>query len=147
MWSLKVEFAMKISILAFLTLFVAGCATESYQPTIRKEIKDVSFQARKEDAAPRKRLMILPFLDSNEARPQSLRDAARDEFIQELNKTGDLIVIDSKDLKVDFSNQLQGDQYKLDEIAKTAKDLGVAALLEGKVVGLFLQIARAMCLI
>lgn len=121
-----------ISILCSL-LFVA-CATDTQnQPTIKKEIKDVSFQARKEDAQPRKRLMILPFLDTNEMRPQHMRDAARAEFIRELNKHGDVITIDSKDLRVDFAKHLQNGQYKLDEISKEAKDLGVAALLEGKV--------------
>jgi hypothetical protein len=75
-------------------------------------------------------------LDANELRPQSMRDAARVEFIRELNRGGDLIVVDSRDLKVDFTKSLQGDQYKLDEIAKSAKDLGVSALLEGKVMDL-----------
>lgn len=117
-------------------LILAGCMTDPSQPTIRKEIKDVSLQARKEDAQPRKRLMVLPFLDSNDIRPQALRDAARTEFIHELNRGGDLIVVDSRDLKVDFTKNIQQDQYKLDEIAKTAKDLGVSALLEGKVMDL-----------
>ncbi len=120
--------------LVMIPFFLLACATqETQQPTVKKEIKDVSFQARKDDEAPRKRLMILPFLDNNEARPQALRDAARAEFIKELNKIGDVITVDSKDLRVDFSKNIQNGQYKLDEIAKEAKDLGVAALLEGKV--------------
>jgi TolB-like protein len=127
----------KIAVLGLGSLFLLmGCVTESSQPVIRKEIKDVSQQARKEDSSPRKRLMILPFIDSSELRPQSLRDSARDEFVKELNKTGDVIVLDSKELKVDFSKNLQGGQYKLEEIAKVAKDMGVAALLEGKVIDL-----------
>ncbi len=126
---------MKRLMLILCPLFFLGACvtTENQQPTIKKEIKDVSQQARKEDTSPRKRLMVLPFLDTSELRPQSLRDAARTAFIQELNRTGDVIVVDSKDLHVDFSKNLQAGQYKLDEIAKVAKDLGVAALLEGKV--------------
>lgn len=123
----------RLSVILGSFLFVACATTAENQPTIKKEIKDVSFQARKEDASPRKRLMILPFLDTNEARPQGLRDAARTEFIRELNKTGDVIVVDSKDLHLDFEKNIQSGQYKLDEISKQAKDLGVAALLEGKV--------------
>lgn len=120
-----------------LAFFTIACATEpTQQPSIKKEIKDVSYQARKEDTSPRKRLMILPFLDSSEQRPQELRDAARSEFIRELNKTGDVIAVDSQDLRVDFSKNMSNGQYKLEEIAKAAKDLGVSALLEGKVVDL-----------
>lgn len=124
-----------------MTLFVgllllSSCATEPTEPQVRKEIKDVSYQARKEDSSPRKRLMILPFLDTNEGRPQEMRDAARTEFIDDLNKTNEVIVVDSKDLKVDFSKNIQGGEYKLEEMAKAAKELGVAALLEGKIVDL-----------
>ena len=123
----------RLSLILGSFLFAACATIGENQPTIKKEIKDVSFQARKEDASPRKRLMILPFLDTNEARPQSLRDAARTEFIRELNKTGDVIVVDSKDLHLDFDKNIHSGQYKLDEISKQAKELGVAALLEGKV--------------
>lgn len=127
---------MKKSALFFFALAAIGCSTGYHQPTVRKDIKDVSYHARKEDAEPRKRLMVLPFLDANPARSQALRDAARAEFIRDLNKTGDIIAIDSRDLKVDFANQTQNGQYKLDEIARNAKDLGVAALLEGQVIDL-----------
>jgi len=125
---------LSLVLVPFLFFNIFGCVTpDGSQPTVKKEIKDVSFQARKEDAAPRKRLMILPFLDTSEMRPQSLRDSARTAFIKELNRAGEVITVDSKDLRVDFSKQIHGGQYKLDEIASAAKDLGVAALLEGKV--------------
>lgn len=65
-----------------------------------------------------------------------MRDAARSEFIDDLNKTGEVIVVDSKDLKVDFSKNIQGGEYKLEEMAKAAKELGVSALLEGKIIDL-----------
>lgn len=127
----------KIVLVAGIALaFLSGCVTAANQPTVRKEIKDVSLQARKEDTAPRKRLMILPFLDSSEVRPQSMRDSARAEFIREINKTGDLVVFDSKDLKIDFAKYIQNGEYKLEDIAKIAKDLGASALLEGKVIDL-----------
>ncbi len=129
---------MNKSFLSFLSLsfLLVACATPQPGPTVRKEIKDVSLQARKEDSSPRKRLMILPLLDDNEMRPQALRDSARDEFVRELNKSGDVIVLDSRELKIDFANQLQKGEYKMEEIAKVAKDLGVSALLEAKIIDL-----------
>lgn len=128
---------MKLFLLFSLSIMTLSC-TSAPQETVasKKRIKDVSFQARKEDSSPRKRIMILPFLDADNNRSQSMRDSARDEFITDLNKTGELIAVDSKDLKVDFSKQISNGEYQLSEIAKSAKDLGVSALLEGKVVDL-----------
>lgn len=128
---------MRVFLFSFLSLVMIACASAPPESvTTKKRIKDVSFQERKEDASPRKRIMILPFLDSDGSRSQSMRDAARDEFIIDLNKTGDVIAVDSKDLKLDFSKQLANGEYKLAEIAQSAKDLGVSALLEGKIVEL-----------
>lgn len=121
-----------LAILGCLT----SCVTSQNEPQIKKEIKDVSYQARKSDDSPRKRLMILPFLDDSATRTQSLRDAARADFIEELNRIGEVIVIDSKDLKVDFSKAIEGGQYKLADIAKEAANLGVSAVLEGKLIDL-----------
>ncbi|PIS11349.1 MAG: hypothetical protein COT73_04400 [Bdellovibrio sp. CG10_big_fil_rev_8_21_14_0_10_47_8] len=117
-------------------VLLTACVTEPEQPTIRKEIKDVSFNARRDDAGPRKRLMVLPFLDAQESRSQEMRDHARDAFLRDLNKTGEVIAIDSRDLKVDFAKNISKGEYQLGEIAKVAKDLGVSALLEGKVIDL-----------
>jgi hypothetical protein len=124
--------------LIFLLIpFTVSCVSGPTGPVVKREVKDVSPIARKsEDAAPRKRLMILPFLDASSQRPQTLRDQARAEVIKELNKTGELIVVDSEDLKVDFSKQIQSGEYNFDQIAKPAATLGVAAVMEGKILEL-----------
>lgn len=114
---------------------LSGCMMEpTDQPKVKKEIKDVSQVARKEDQGPRKRLMILPFLDASPNRSQELRDEARTDFIRELNKTGELIALDSKDLKIDTQKMIVNGEYNLADLAKQAQNLGVAALLEGKVI-------------
>jgi len=116
---------------------LSACVMEpTDQPKIKKEIKDVNQVARKEDQGPRKRLMILPFLDVSPDRSQELRDEARTEFIRELNKTGDVIALDSKDLKLDTQKMIVNGEYNLADLAKQAQSLGVAALLEGKVIDL-----------
>lgn len=123
-------------ILALVVMVTAaGCSIiERSQPGLRREIKDVNYEARKDDASPRKRLMILPFLDESEKRPQDLRDRARAAFIMDLNRTGDVIAIDSKELNMDVTRMMSGGQYKLPEIAKAAQAMGVNAVLEGKVI-------------
>jgi len=138
---LKTKSRMQLSYCVCGVLFLAGCSGMGLRgneaPVIKREVKDVSPQARKsDDSSPRKRLMILPFLDSSEQRPQSLRDQARREVIKELNKTGEIIVLDSNELKLDLAKQIQSGEYKLDEAAKLSQQLGVAAMIEGKIIDL-----------
>ncbi|HWU41973.1 MAG TPA: hypothetical protein VN132_01005 [Bdellovibrio sp.] len=121
-------------LLAGVFFALTGCVTMDHSaPTTRREVKDENQVVQKEDSAPRKRLMILPFLDSGEQRPQELRDRARVAFIQDLNRSGDVIAIDSRELNLDLSKMMEGGQYKLVEVAKAAQALGVNAVLEGKI--------------
>ncbi|MFV8259080.1 hypothetical protein ACNQKP_14830 [Bdellovibrio bacteriovorus] len=115
---------------------VTACATldRSANPTTRREIKDVNYEARKDDSAPRKRMMVLPFLDAGDKRPQELRDQARAAFIADLNRTGEVIALDSRELKVDLAKMVENGQYKLPEVAKAAQALGVNTVLEGKII-------------
>lgn len=120
---------------AFLILFLASCVTlDRTSPTVvRREVKDTNNEMRKDDASPRKRILILPFLDASEVRPQSLREKARAAFITDLNRSGDLIAVDGNELGLNFSQMLKNGEYKLDDMAKPAQGLGVSALLEGKI--------------
>lgn len=129
---------MKFLIIVAVMGTLVGCTGlgSGTEPQIRKEVKDVSAKVRNEDAAPRKRLMVLPFLDANENRPATLRDRARTEFIRELNKSGEMIVVDSKELKTDFAKSMKSGEYIMSDISKEASQLGVGALLEGKILDL-----------
>ena len=87
----------------------------------------------KESSGPKKRLMVLPFIDLKESRPVSLRESARNNFIKELNKTNYLIAIDSSDLKLDLTKFYSSGEYKLDDISKPVASMGVVAILEGRI--------------
>ncbi|MFN7454361.1 MAG: hypothetical protein ACK5RO_06835 [Pseudobdellovibrionaceae bacterium] len=102
----------------------------------QKSISDRNDLKEAEDSQPRKRLMILPFLDANSERVANWREDARSEFISELNKSGSLIVIDSQDLKLDVSKYVVSNQYNFSDLSKVAQPLGVAALLEGQLLDL-----------
>ena len=120
-------------------LFILGCAgfgTQDESSGPRKEIRDENRITHKEETGPRKRLMVLPFLDSSGIRSQDLRDDARADFVHDLNRTGSVIVVDTSDLKIDFSKELRGGEYALSDIAKKAQPLGVHAVLEGKLLAL-----------
>ncbi|UXR63474.1 hypothetical protein EZJ49_10340 [Bdellovibrio bacteriovorus] len=126
---------MKKLLLAVVVLSLGACTTfDRTNPTMRREIKDVNYEARKDDSAPRKRIMVLPFLDAGDKRPQELRDQARSAFITDLNRTGEVIALDSRELKVDLAKNIQNGQYKLQDIAKEAQALGVNTVLEGKII-------------
>lgn len=127
-WMLRVLFILSL-------LGLVSCATlDRSSPVMRREIKDVNYEARKDDSSPRKRLMVLPFLDDSESRPQELRDRARTAFLMDLNRSGEVVALDSKDLNVDLAKLKEAGRYKLTEVAKAAQALGVGAVLEGKVV-------------
>lgn len=125
---------MKSIFLLFSAFVLASCATfDRSTPSVRREVKDVNYEARKEDSSPRKRLMVLPFLDAADSRPQELRERARTAFVADLNRTGEVIALDSKELKADVTKMMEGGQYKLAEVAKAAQTIGVNAVLEGKI--------------
>ena len=132
---MKFNFVLSFVFLSVLT----SCSIlekDNSQPVVKKQIKETSAQARKDDSSPRKRVMILPFLDESQSRPQSLRDQARDKFIKDCNRRGEIIAIDSRDLKLDLTKQMKSGEFILKDVAKAASELGVFAVIEGKVMDL-----------
>ena len=128
---------MKLVVL-LLAISMVSCANferSSLSPgTPRKQVTEVDMVKKSDPGSPRKRMMVLPFLDSEPSRPQSLRDRARSAFIADLNRSGDLIALDSRDLKLDFEKFIKDGEYRLGDVAKEAKDLGVSVLMEGKII-------------
>lgn len=126
---------MKFLIVLLAMVSLSACMTmDRSQPSSRRNISDVNLETRRDESGPRKRVMILPFLDVSDKRPQSLRDRARGAFITDLNRGGELIALDSSDLKVDFSKMTDASGYKLADLSKQAQALGINAILEGKIV-------------
>lgn len=129
---MKLSFSSISFILAFALTACSTVDRGGNQP-MRREIKDVNMTERRDDSSPRKRVVILPFLDESPSRPAELRDKSRRAFILDLNRNGDLIALDSNELNVDPSKFMERGEYKLPEIGKAAQALGAAAVLEGKI--------------
>jgi hypothetical protein len=126
---------LKLSCAGALPFFLMSCVSSPQQsPTVSKVVKDVPQIARAEEMAPKKRVMVLPFLDENDNRPGEWKVAAEKKFIDELNKQGEVMAIGSDDLKLNPERYLTGGQYDFSELAKEGKDLGIAAFLEGKII-------------
>ena len=132
---------MKYLILISLLFSLSSCSLFDRSPEGQKKpaLKSQPYVPKSieaESAGVKKRLMILPFLDASMERPQSLRDNARKEVIQDLNRTRQLIVVDSSEVQIDLTQDLKEGEYLLSQIAPKAATLGVGAVLEGKVLNL-----------
>jgi hypothetical protein len=113
---------------------LSACSTIDRSSTVaHREVHDQSYAGKNDSGQPRKRVIVLPFLDASETRPASLRDKARASFLRELNRTGELIAIDSRDLKADTIKPAEKGEFDLRTIGKQAKALGANAVLEGKI--------------
>ena len=99
------------------------------------EIRDVPYQAREgRDSSPRKRMMILPFLNTTAAQSEKATQAARDAFVRSLRKTDDFVVIANTDFPKDVATYLKNGEYDLESMGKIAGAMGLAGIIEGKVI-------------
>ena len=124
---------MNKSLVFFCVL--AGCAqfTDRRAPVPSgPEIRDVPFAARGENEVPRSRLMILPFLED---RPGGERgEVARPAVTRDLQRSGAVVIASADELPTDVRTYLTGgNQYDLARLAKQMAPLGIAAVVEGKV--------------
>ncbi len=125
---------MKKYILFFFLL--NACANvQTARDMPRKQVNDIIVQdSQQKDPTMRKRVMVLPFLDSSEVRDPAIRENARKAFIADLGRTGQIIAIDSNDLKIDVTKvRTKSGDYDMPQIANMATQLGVNSILEGKI--------------
>lgn len=124
---------------SLLTVFaLSSCALfeESNEKPSHRQVKDVSPKARKDDQGPRKRLLVMPFLDVDETRPERFRMKSREEVIKELNKQGMILAMSGDDLKFSPKQYLQQGEYNFQNLGKGLFDQGISAALEGRIVEL-----------
>lgn len=95
------------------------------------EIRDVPFQAR--EAGPRKRVIVLPFLDAGVTRSETASKAARDAVVRSLQRTDEFVVVATSDFPRETSQFLRNGEYDLEAMAKIAQSAGLAAVIEGRV--------------
>lgn len=118
-----------------LALVLSACSFfEKRNETVAKpEVRDVPFESRDEGGV-RHRILVLPFLDEKTNRPMRVGEEARRGVIRELARTGQFVLVSTEDFPQDPKKLMtpEGD-YDLPEIAKIASGIGVAAVLEGKI--------------
>jgi TolB-like protein len=127
---------LKISALVFIFLATTRCAvvhvkdrTEEKTVKTRPEL----FSARKGNEL-KKRLVVLPFLNISSYTNSTIAATAREDFLKELAKDEDLIILDWKAAGVtDLDKFQEGNTYKLEDIAKRVRAAGVHAIIVGTI--------------
>jgi TolB-like protein len=126
----------RIGYLVTVASLVTNCAVvhlkdRSEEPTIKT--KPALFSARKGNEL-KKRLVVLPFLNISSYTNPEIAKSAHADFLKELAKDDDLIVLDWKSVGVTELDKFQeGNSYKLAEIAKRVRPAGIHAIIVGTV--------------
>jgi TolB-like protein len=117
--------------------FLGGCSLMDARSSgaRRPEVRDVPFQARnKNELNPRKRVMVLPFLDNGaSARTDQGALSARDGFVRALKRTDEFVVVANSDFPKDVTTFLKNGEYDLESMAKLGAAMGVSAIIEGRI--------------
>jgi len=124
-------------VIIFLVSCVQSPKKETLQPSAqqKKQIIDENVLGSKGGLQQvRKRIIVLPFIDQKEERMKTWQENSRDKFIREVNLQQKIIALDSAELNFDPKAFFKNGEYNLSEMSKKAKDLGVSAILEGRLV-------------
>ena len=118
-----------------LVLALSGCSLfgggEKKSPI---ETRDVPYQARSAvDSAPRKRIMILPFIDASGSRSVRTTQVAREALVRSLIKSDNFVVINNAEFPRDLNTYLNNGEYDVEGIAKIASGMGLSAIVEAKI--------------
>ncbi len=101
------------------------------------EIHDVSYNARADEEQPRHRVLVLPFLDERVDQSKKMSEVARQTVVRELLATRQFVVVAVEDFPQDPKKFMtEENEYDLTQIAKIASGMGVAAVIEGKVLSI-----------
>lgn len=123
--------------LALLTACSALSGNRAETPANTPEVRDVPVVARGVDEAPRHRLLVLPFLEEKFDRPSNTAEVARQTVVRELLRTRQFVMVAPEDFPQDPKKFMTEDNdYDLAQIAKLASAMGVAGVVEGKILSI-----------
>lgn len=126
-----------MSLLVGVTFMATGCSLLRSRNEPRREsinVRDLPTQARGQDSGPRKRVMVLPFIDQGVSHTERVPVVARESLVRALLKTDAFVVVSNADFPKDLNQFLKNGEYDLEALAKLVSGMGVAAVIEGKIV-------------
>ena len=95
--------------------------------------RSVPMQARISNGQLRKRLVVLPFLDTANYRSEKVRDAARKAFLERMVSSQQFVFIPPDDLGKSADSFKKQEEYDLQAVAEYAKTLDLSGIIEGKI--------------
>lgn len=126
----------KVILTVALVFVLINCSLipeQRQQSMVKPEVREVLNDPRNENII-RHRILVLPFLDEQPSRGQRVADEARRSVIRELARTGQFVMVALEDFPQDPKKFLTPDgEYDLHGLSQIATGLGVAAVVEGKV--------------
>ncbi|MCC6277416.1 MAG: hypothetical protein IT289_05830 [Oligoflexia bacterium] len=114
--------------------FTAGCVTSPQRTTEEPETQDLLKKLSKlRGQGPRKRILVLPFINLSSEKSIRVAKNSRDALVKGLKLTDNFVIVDNNDISKDIGRFVKGDQYEIEEIGKIASEMGVVAIVEGRV--------------
>lgn len=96
-------------------------------------VREVPYQARESDEL-KKKLLVLPFLDSELQRSHNVTEVARRTVVEDLIGTRQFIVVSNADLGKDLSAFVkENKEYDMMALSRLAANMGISAVVEGRV--------------
>ena len=127
------------SIFPMALLVLSGCSLlagnrQPVRQAPQPQVRDVPFEARG-DGGVRQRILVLPFINEKVGSQRDVLRTARAVLVQDLLRSGRFVVVEPDDFPEDVKKYLKPEGgYKLEDMAKTAANMGLAAILEGKLI-------------
>ncbi len=122
-----------------IAVFLSGCSVlgTKRQEKSQTEVRDIPALARGQDEPPRHRVLVLPFLDERLDKSQAMTDVARQTVVRELLRTQQFVVVSNDDFPQDPKKFItEENDFDMMQVSKIASGMGVAAVIEGKVLSI-----------
>jgi curli biogenesis system outer membrane secretion channel CsgG len=127
-------------ICGFLTAFTVcmvltscGLMNVEHLRSAAPEVRDLPYQARDSDLL-KKKILILPFMDSELQRSQNVTDIARRAVVEDLLSTNQFVVVSNADIGQDLRAFIKENrEYDMVALSRLASSIGVAAVVEGRI--------------
>lgn len=121
------------SIVSIFYLAACGLLQVDSRSSEAPMVREVPYQARESEEL-RKKLLVLPFLDSDPQRSKAVVEIARRSVVEDLVGSGNFIILNNSDFPQDLSSYLkENKEYDMVAISRMAANMGVTAVIEGRI--------------
>ena len=126
---------MRIAFYLTLLLFTSQCMNIRDVRNHRSdpEVRDLPSQARDEDDGPRRRVVVLPFLNLSPYPSDSAGEIARATLVSQLIRTGEVLAMDVKELPEDISQYQVEDGYDIKKMLPLLRKVGAHGVIVGRI--------------